>query len=109
MTTAGCSGVSPTQVGQTAGGIAGSFIAPGVGTQLGALVGTLAGMVVEQQVDKVREKKERADLGHQLNTPSDGTQPNTPQPTGTPTRVWVDEQLQRGRLLVGHFEVRNIP
>ena len=103
----GCSGVSPTQVGQTAGGIAGSIIAPGVGAPLGALVGTLAGLVVEEHLDKVREKQERVDLSHELSTSPQA--PEAEQPPGEPTRVWVDEQFERGRLLAGHFELQNVP
>ena len=106
----GCAGVSPTQIGQTAGTIAGSAIAPGVGAPIGALVGMLAGLVVEQQVDKVREQKERVDLSKQLQTPSAVHAPSGgEQPVGSPTRVWVDERLENGRLIAGHFEVRPVP
>ena len=105
---AGCSGVSATQVGQTAGTIAGSAIAPGIGSTLGALVGTLAGLVIDQQVDKVREQKERVELGHQLGSPSDQARANEP-PVGQPTRVWVDEQVSGGRVLAGRFEVQYLP
>ena len=106
---AGGSGGSPTQVGQTAGGIAGSFLAPGIGSTVGALVGTLAGMVVEEQVDKAREQKERVDLGHELATsPMSTAAAAGGLLMGQPTRVWVDEQVQNGRLIVGHFEVRPV-
>jgi hypothetical protein len=101
---AGCSGVSPTQVGQTAGGIAGSFIVPGIGGTVGALVGTLAGLMVEGHVDKAREQHERVALGHEL-TASPEAAHNAP-PVGTPTRVWVDEDMRNGRLTAGHFEMR---
>ena len=108
---AGCSGVSPTQVGQAAGGIAGGLLVPGIGTQIGALVGTLAGLVVEGQVDKSREQKERVELGRQLTTGP--TLPATLLSTlplaGPLTRVWVDEQFHNGRLLAGHFDARAIP
>jgi uncharacterized protein YcfJ len=50
---------SPTQLGQTAGGILGSLLVPGLGTGLGTLVGTVAGLVVENELDKVRQQKER--------------------------------------------------
>ena len=59
MLCSGCAGVSPAQFGQTAGAITGSLIAPAVGAPIGALVGTLAGMVVQGQVDKSTEKRER--------------------------------------------------
>ena len=108
---AGCSGMSPTQVGHAAGGIAGSFIMPGIGSTVGSLVGALAGMVVEGRMDQAREQHERADLGHELATapvaPGDIT--SAPAISGTPTRVWVDEQIHDGRLFAGHFEVRPIP
>ena len=103
----GCGGMSPSQLGQALGTIAGSAIAPGVGTPIGALVGTLAGLVVEGEVDKGREKKERVELNQQLNgarSAKAGTE--TSPPGGTPTRVWVDEQWQEGRLIAGHFESR---
>ena len=123
LAVAGCSGVSPTQVGQTAGGIAGGLLAPGIGMPIGALVGTLAGLVVEGQVDKSREKQESAELGQQLATEpghpatggvGDGSadsrrlRPTAPA-NGRPTRVWVDEQVHNGRLLAGHFDARAIP
>ena len=105
----GCAGVSPAQMGQTAGTIAGAAVAPGVGAPIGALVGLLAGMVIQGQVDKVTEKHERKELGEQLASgvpPSAGE--NIP-PQGEPTRVWVDETLGGGRLVAGHFEVRYLP
>jgi hypothetical protein len=107
---AGCAGVSPTQVGQTAGSIAGAALAPGFGMPLGALLGTLAGLVFEQQLDQVREKQERVELGDQLARPSSPipSESSTP-PAGIPTRVWVDERVESGRLLAGHFEVRSVP
>lgn len=107
---AGCSGLSPTQVGQTAGTIAGAAIIPGIGAPLGTLVGTLAGLVVEGQMEKAHEKQERVDLSKQLGTPADwrGAQAAQP-PLGKPARVWVDERLENGRLISGHFEFRPIP
>ena len=106
----GCSGVSPTQVGQTIGTLAGAAIAPGIGAPIGTLVGTLAGLVLEQEVDKVREKQERIELSKQLNNPtSSSSVPAGERPLGQPTRVWVDERIEQGRLLAGHFEQRTIP
>ena len=102
----GCASVAPSQVGQMAGTIAGSAIAPGIGAPLGSLVGMLAGLLVEGQVDRHREKQERADLSRELGT---GSKAASPALTGTPTRVWVDEHLEDGRLVAGHFEVRPIP
>ena len=107
---AGCSGLSPTQVGQMAGTIAGVAIIPGIGAPLGTLVGTLAGLVVEGQMEKAREKQERVDLSKQLSTPADWRGAQAAQlPMGEPARVWVDERLENGRLINGHFEFRPIP
>ena len=107
---AGCAGVSPSNMGQAVGTIAGGAIAPGIGAPLGAMVGLLAGMVVQGQVDKSTEKRERKELSQELAV---GPQPSSPQaegtPQGEPTRVWVDETVQNGRLLAGHFDVRSIP
>ena len=98
--------MSPTQLGQTAGSIAGGALAPGVGVPVGALVGTLAGLLVEHKLDLVREDKERTELSNQLTAPDAPQAVSLEQPTGEPTRVWVDEQLLQGRLTAGHFEVR---
>jgi len=107
---AGCASLSPTQVGQATGSIAGAVLAPGIGMPLGALVGTLAGLVVESQVDKVREQKERVELSEQLNIPPEAPPPQSPEAAfGQPTRVWVDETVDNGRLMAGRFEVRAIP
>jgi hypothetical protein len=108
---AGCSGMSPTQVGHAAGGIAGSFIVPGLGSTVGSLVGALAGMVVEGRMDQAREQHERADLGRELATApvAPGNTTGALAAAGTPTRVWVDEQVHDGRLFAGHFEVRPVP
>lgn len=102
--------MSPTQIGQATGSIAGGAIAPGVGVPLGALVGTLAGMVIESHLDKVREDKERVELSQQLQEPRDrrAAPAATPAQIGTPSRVWVDEQWAQGRLVAGHFEARVI-
>ena len=106
----GCAGVSPAHLGQTAGTIAGSAIAPGIGAPLGALFGLVAGMLVQNEVDKVTEKHERKTLSEQLGGASaplaDGAEE---LPQGVPTRVWVDETVQDGRLIAGHFETRPIP
>jgi hypothetical protein len=105
----GCSGFAPAQVGQTAGTIVGAAAAPGIGAPIGALVGMLAGLVVQGEMDKVTEKRERRELAQQLGTPS-RSGPETPAPArGEPTRVWVDEQVQDGRLVAGHFDTRYIP
>src|SRR3989338_10596284 len=88
---AGCASVSPTQVGQMMGTIAGSVAAPGVGGPLGGLVGLLAGMVVQGQVDRGTERRERGELGNQIENPSHpGAAAPAPQaPQGEPTRGWA--------------------
>ena len=103
--------MSPTQVGQATGSIAGGALAPGIGVPLGALIGTLAGMVVEQRLDQAREGKERVELSQQLQRPEDAQGVSTAadaHTSGQPTRVWVDEQWEHGRLIAGHFETRTI-
>ena len=106
----GCAGISPSQLGQTVGTIAGSAIVPGVGAPLGALVGLLAGLLVQGKVDQVTETRERKELGDQLavNTGSAPSDAITP-PLGEPVRVWVDETVRDGRLFAGHFDTRYIP
>ena len=105
----GCSSVSPMQIGQTAGAITGAAVAPGVGMPLGALVGTLAGMVFEQHLDKSREQREQAELTKQLSGAGSTHSPPQAPPDGAAlTRVWVDEHVERGRLIAGHFDARPI-
>ena len=106
---ASCASVPPPQVGQTIGAIVGGGIAPGIGAPLGALVGLLGGMLIQGEIDKGTEKKERRTLGDQLaSAPAGGGPQPSDVPTGQPTRVWVDETMQNGRLLAGHFETRPI-
>ena len=110
---AGCSGMSATQVGQTAGGMAGGVLIPGVGAPIGALVGTLAGLVIDQGLDRSREQKERVDLSKQLQSPPAAGEAAAGErdlrPLGPPARIWVDETYKDGRLTAGHFEFRPIP
>ena len=106
--TVGCANIPPAQVGQTAGMIAGSAIGP-AGAPIGALVGTVAGLLVQGHMDKATEKRERQDLGGALRAgPKEPIGAYAP-PTGTPVRVWVDETVQDGRLVAGHFDVRYLP
>ena len=108
LSLSGCAGVSPVQVGQTAGTIAGGAIAPGVGAPFGALVGLLAGMVVQGKVDQATEQRERKELKEQwVRGPRATAEALSPE--GVPTRVWADETVQEGRLITGHFETRSIP
>ena len=105
----GCAGISPAQAGQTIGTIAGAAIAPGIGAPLGALAGLLTGMIFQKQVDKGTEKKERRELSEQL-AGLQAQAPIEPQglTQGQPIRVWVDEMVQDGRTIAGHFGVRYI-
>ena len=105
----GCAAIPPAQVGQTAGTIAGAVIAPGIGAPVGALVGLLAGMVFQGEVDKGTEKRERHELGRQLAVGSNPASGLEQPPQGQPLRVWVDEMVQDGRLVAGHFDVAYLP
>jgi len=111
--TSGCAMMSPVQVGQTAGTIAGAAAVPGIGAPLGALVGMLAGMLVQGQVDQVTEQRERKELAEQLQdepiTASAQLASTATAPVGGhPTRVWVDETVENGRILAGRFETRHL-
>lgn len=105
---AGCASVPPAQLGHAAGTIAGMAIAPPL-APLGSLVGLALGTLVQKQLDQATETRERTELGRQL-----ATQPSTPataEPVssqGQPIRVWVDERVQEGRLIAGHFDTREI-
>jgi hypothetical protein len=106
---AGCAAVPPAQVGQTAGTLAGAAIVPGIGAPIGALIGVVAGMLVQGQLDKATEKRERRELGDQLHPGAAAPGGGDAAPTGSPVRVWVDETVREGRLVAGHFDVRHVP
>jgi hypothetical protein len=107
---AGCAGIAPAQVGQTAGTIAGAAIVPGVGAPIGALVGLVAGMLVQGQVDKGIERRERRELSQQLGAGATAmSEAPLASPQGEPIRVWIDETFHEGRLVAGHFDTRFIP
>ena len=102
--------MTPTQIGHVAGTMIGSVVVPGVGAPVGGLIGLLAGMVVQQQADQVTEKRERKELSQELKTGAPASlAAGSPVERGEPTRVWVDETVQQGRLVPGHFEVRDVP
>jgi len=105
----GCASVPPAQVGQTVGAIIGSAIAPGLGAPLGSLAGLLGGMLVQGRMEKATEGRERKTLGEQLAAGSPTGPDGSPVETGEPARVWVDETVQQGRLIAGHFETRTVP
>ena len=106
---AGCAAVPPAQIGQTAGTLAGAAIVPGIGAPIGAVIGAMAGMLVQGQLDKATEKRERKDLGDQLRPGTADPGGGDAAPQGTPVRVWVDETVREGRLVTGHFDVRSLP
>ena len=111
LVASGCASVPPGQIAQTAGTIIGSAIAPGIGAPIGSLVGMLTGLVLQGHIDRANEKHERTVLNDQLGGPGQvaGGSGSSADPSGVPTRVWVDETLRDGRLAVGHFEVRYLP
>ena len=84
----GCAAMSAVQICQTLGGL---------------LV-----VALQHQMDQVTESRERKELSEQLGAGSSGSPQHQAliPPTGTPTRVWVDEATQDGRVLAGHFETR---
>ncbi len=104
----GCASVPVSQVGQTAGTIAGAAIAPGIGAPIGALIGLLAGTVMQGQVDRSIEKKERQELARELGTAArpSADAGTLPPAQGELVRVWVDETMRDGRLTEAHFDVR---
>ncbi len=105
---AGCASVPPAQLGHAAGTIAGMAIAPPL-APLGSLLGLAAGMLVQKRVDQATETRERTELSRQLATqPSSPATPDPVPSRGQPIRVWVDERLQGGRLVAGHFDTREI-
>ena len=107
----GCATLHPAQVGHLVGTIAGAALAPGIGAPLGGLVGILTGSALQRGFNKANEGRERAELRQQLKRP---TTSSAPQRAGTsvlqtiPTRVWVDERVEEGRLVAGHFDVRQL-
>lgn len=106
----GCAGVPPAQIGQTAGTLAGGALAPGVGAPVGALVGLLAGMLIQGEMDRVMEQRERQTLGDELRTTRSVPSGEASAPAqGEPSRVWIDETVDDGRLIAGHFDVRQVP
>ena len=114
---AGCAGMSPTQSGYLLGSIAGGAAAGPAGAAVGSLVGTLAGALAAKPLEQHREKVERKQLQDQLGAPAPVTaqQPTAPSEIAQPdgpmvmARVWVDERIERGRVVAGHFEERSIP
>lgn len=104
----GCVSFSPVQLGQTAGTIAGAATIPGLGAPLGAILGSLLGSVFQKKMDRVTEQRERIELSEQLERGSDknASEARTALPRGEPVRVWVDETVQEGQMMAGHFETR---
>ncbi len=59
-------------------------------------------------MDQVTEQRERVELADQLERGSDknASGARATLPRGEPVRVWVDETVQDGQLMAGHFETR---
>ena len=104
----GCASFSPVQLGQTAGTIAGAAAVPGLGAPMGAILGSLLGSVFQKKMDRATEQRERVELADQLERGSDrnASEARAALPRGEPVRVWVDETVQKGQLMAGHFETR---
>jgi hypothetical protein len=106
----GCATLHPQAVGQTLGTIAGAAVAPGIGAPVGALIGLLTGTLLQGEFNRVVAKQERIELGEQLKTRPAGTVlANEPGPAGTTTRVWIDETVRDGRVVLGHYDVWQAP
>ena len=120
---AGCAGMSPVESGYVLGSIAGGAAAGPAGAAIGSAVGSLAGVMVAKPLEQHREKQERQQLQNQLGAPPVGAASASMAPPAEPpatdvavapgggvvTRVWVDERLERGHVLPGHFEARALP
>ena len=104
----GCASFSPVQLGQTAGTIAGAAAIPGIGAPVGAIMGSLLGSIFQKKMDQVTEQRERIELADQLEGGSGRSvsEARTALPRGEPVRVWVDEVIEEGQLMAGHFETR---
>ncbi|MBI2174802.1 MAG: hypothetical protein HYU33_06360 [Candidatus Omnitrophica bacterium] len=60
-------------------------------------------------MDKATEKRERQTLGEQMQSIArSGTEESISAVAGEPKRVWVDETVEKGRVIAGYFDVRNI-
>ena len=115
---AGCAGMSAMESGYVLGSIAGGAAAGPAGAALGSAVGSLAGALVSKPIEQHREKEERKQLQAQLAGAPPAASPDgaaaaaQPAAIEVPTvmaRVWVDEHLERGRVVPGRFEERRIP
>ena len=119
MLLCGCAGVSPMQSGYMLGSIAGGIAGGPAGAAVGSAVGTLAGALVNAPIEQHRETQERKQLEQELSTAGVQTTParkappsDLPAPPAPPmvvARVWVDERVEQGRVMSGHFEERRIP
>lgn len=107
--------MSAMESGYVLGSIAGGAAAGPAGAALGSLVGTLAGAVAAKPLAQHREQTERKQLEAQLGGPQDALTQTAAQVLSAPSgptamaRVWVDERVERGRVVGGRFEERAIP
>ena len=105
----GCATLQPARLGQVVGTIAGAAAIPGIGAPIGGLLGILAGSAFQREVDKLNEGRERVELSEQLHAnahPPGSAAAEMATLVTTPTRVWVDEVVQDGQLIAGHFDTR---
>jgi heme O synthase-like polyprenyltransferase len=101
----GCANISPAYACHAVGNIIGVAF----GTPLGPLGGMLAGMVLERQMDTHTENTERRKLSEALaGPPAQAPGGAALAAAGEPVRVWVDETVQEGRTIPGHFDVRSL-
>lgn len=106
--------------GYVLGSIAGGAVAGPAGAALGSVAGSLAGALVAKPIEQHRERQERKALEASLGSaPTNLSAASTPPPASPSAeeadgpvvlaRVWVDEHLERGRVVPGHFEQRRLP
>lgn len=128
-------GCLTTQQGTGVGALGGSAAGAGVGAALGnwglgamigAGIGALSGAVVQDQLDKKRQKKEIQELEEAKGPSTEVQAPSTSGKTfveghyeyvkkrkwidtSEKERVWVDERVEGDRRIEGHYEDRVIP
>lgn len=102
----GCA-TAPAAISQAAGMLAAAAGAPGVAMP----ITLLTGLVLQSQIDKATETRERRELSDQMagsvQAPLVRVTPGVP--AGQPERVWVDETVRDGRRIAAHFDVQRLP
>ncbi len=116
-------------MGTAGGGVAGAGIgvalgSPGLGAIVGMGLGALGGGIAQDHLDKKQAEKEKKELEAQL----EATSPPTPLPeknfikgqyeliikkrwvdTSRKEQVWIEERLEEGRHIEGHYEEKLVP